>query len=322
MSRVAMPEVFVTSVLPRDDPVRGAGTRAQPHARSRSIAAAASVLVAPAPRDSPPPPRTGRACPAWRARGAGPLWDRRPPETWREPVGDGDATALAPGRSRWPRCRSRLRRVVRRAPGREGVRRAVGGRSRWWAFAPQPGGDLSIAGRTSTGVPVLAAADAARGLYVQDRDRNVPGVLANGNPVVWWGGTSRDGVRREVAPATRTTGGCGPRGDSRGLSVVVADHVLEVPLVQLLPPPGRSVPVSGSRPRPAAHLGERGGTAGIRPRGRYRHVGFVFRYAVLTFRAITPVEWRARIWATDCGAGVLEGIPPATAEPPSGWCWA
>ena len=53
---------------------------------------------------------------------------------------------------------------------------------------------------------------------------------------------------------------------------------------------------------------------------------FAFFYPILTAQAMTPDEWRTRIWFTDCsrpGAPTLT-VPDdeiSTGPPPSGWCW-
>jgi dolichyl-phosphate-mannose-protein mannosyltransferase len=55
-------------------------------------------------------------------------------------------------------------------------------------------------------------------------------------------------------------------------------------------------------------------------------VTFVFFWPILTARALTPDDWRSRIWLSDCarpGAPTLT-LPDAEINqgpPPAGWCW-
>jgi dolichyl-phosphate-mannose-protein mannosyltransferase len=148
-------------------------------------------------------------------------------------------------------------------------------------------------------------------------------ILALGNPVVWWGGTAA--VIVCAVRWIRRRGG--PEGVV--LAGMTAGYLWWLPLTAsrplsfsfyLLP----AVPFLCMALARAAQL------TWERVAGRVATalvavaavVAFIFFYPVLTFRALTPDGWRSRIWFTDCRAGVFEGTPPATAEPPPGWCWA
>jgi dolichyl-phosphate-mannose-protein mannosyltransferase len=155
-------------------------------------------------------------------------------------------------------------------------------------------------------------------------------ILAIGNPLTWWaGGVAL--VMLGVAWVRR-----GAREVAPELVIVAAALGTFIPWLVL----------TGSRgfvfiwyllpsvPFLCAALGVLAAWAWASLRGRVAilaagvavAVSFVFFFPVLTAQPLSPNDWRARIWFTDCarpGAPTLE-LPNDVIDkgpPPNGWCW-
>jgi dolichyl-phosphate-mannose-protein mannosyltransferase len=155
-------------------------------------------------------------------------------------------------------------------------------------------------------------------------------ILAIGNPLTWWAGAVAL-VVLAVAWVRRGTRDVAPE-------LVIVAAALGTFLPWLL--------LTGSRgfvfiwyllptvPFMCAALGVFAAWAWTSVRGRVAivaagvavAVSFIFFFPVLTAQALSPDDWRARIWFTDCArpdAPTLE-LPNDVIDkgpPPGGWCW-
>lgn len=170
--------------------------------------------------------------------------------------------------------------------------------------------------------PVAYSFAADGGLYRE--------VLAIGNPLTWWAGALALGG---VAIGWRRAGRSLARPEPILLAGALATYLpwlilsgsrSQVFIWYLLP----TIPfLYGALGLLAARAwSSLRGRVAVGVAGVAVLASFAFFYPILTAQPMTPNEWRARVWFTDCdrpGAPTLQ-LPDdqiSDGPPPSGWCW-
>jgi dolichyl-phosphate-mannose-protein mannosyltransferase len=150
-------------------------------------------------------------------------------------------------------------------------------------------------------------------------------ILALGNPVVWWGGT----LAASICAVRWLRNLAGSRAEGVILSGIAAGYLWWIPVTSsrslsfdfyFLP----AVPflcIAIARALQPAWRTTPGRVATAAVAGA-AVAAFAFFLPILADRPITPEAWRSRMWFTACPPGTLEGVPPPTPDPGSGWCWA